>query len=104
MNHDRVAGIEDLGEDECLRLLAAKSVGRVGFVGNTGPVILPVNFVLDAGTVLFRTAAYNTAASALRDAQAAFEVDEIDDHAHAGWSVLVQGTASYVDDLEELPH
>src|ERR671930_1558119 len=36
-----------LSEAECLRLIAPGGVGRVGFGTDTGPQVLPVNYVLD---------------------------------------------------------
>ncbi len=98
--------IEELGRTECVELLRAKSVGRVGFVGPDGPLVLPVNYVMDGETVLFRTSPYNVMGTALREAQAAFEVDDLDDYLQSGWSVLVQGTAGFVvdDDEAELTH
>ncbi len=66
-------------------------------------MILPVNYVFDTGVVVFRTAPYNViAASLTRPAPVAFEIDEIDDFLQGGWSVLVQGTASFVDDVEDV--
>ena len=50
------AGLEVLPFDSCLRLLAAVSVGRVGFVADGEVVVLPVNFVVDGQYVVFRTA------------------------------------------------
>ncbi|MFY9916095.1 MAG: pyridoxamine 5'-phosphate oxidase family protein [Nocardioidaceae bacterium] len=93
--------IEELGRTECVELLRAKSVGRVGFVGPDGPLVLPVNYVMDGETVLFRTSPYNVMGSALRKAPAAFEVDDLDDYLQSGWSVLVQGSAGFVVDDEE---
>ncbi|MEP6665722.1 MAG: pyridoxamine 5'-phosphate oxidase family protein [Nocardioidaceae bacterium] len=95
--------LQELTQAECFELIGAKSVGRIAFSGDHGPVVLPVNYVLDSGTVLFRTSPYTTIATALRDTPAAFEVDDVDDFLQSGWSVLVQGHAAYVDDDAELP-
>jgi len=39
----------------CLRLLRTTSLGRIGFNVDGRPLILPVNYVVDRGTVLFRS-------------------------------------------------
>ena len=87
---------EVLTEVECRELLGAKGVGRIGFVMNDGPRVVPVNYVVHEGDVLFRTAPYNELASSVRGQQVAFEVDELDDFLQAGWSVLVVGVATFV--------
>src|SRR5487761_129594 len=45
------AGLEVLPFDSCLSLLAAVSVGRVGFVADGEVFVLPVNFVMDGQAV-----------------------------------------------------
>ena len=37
-------GLEELPEDESLRLIAQAEIGRIGFTGRYGPVVVPVNF------------------------------------------------------------
>src|SRR3974390_2494822 len=54
---DPRTGIEVLDYAECLRLLATKQVGRIGFAIWGGPEILPVNYVLDGDAVVFATGA-----------------------------------------------
>ena len=71
-------------------------VGRVAFVDEDGPVVLPVNYVLDGNTVLFCTSSANTVGRHLDSATVAFEVDEFDGITKSGWSVLVRGVASFV--------
>ena len=48
--------IQDLGEDECLRLIAPGGVGRIAYQSRFGPAVLPVNYKWHDGAVLFRTA------------------------------------------------
>lgn len=95
-------------EAECLRLIAAGGVGRIGYTGRFGPTILPVNFVLYEQTIVFRTGLHSPMGEDLRtgiaDAEykVAFEVDEITPATREGWSVLVQGSAHHVDSESEL--
>jgi len=89
--------VDELGRDECLGLLAELSVGRVGLVVGDHPEILPVNYVVDGETVLFRTAV----GSPLEHAAGrlvAFEVDRIDEESRTGWSVLLHGVAEDIGD------
>ena len=81
---------------ECRDLVGSTSVGRVAFVDEEGPVVLPINYTLDGDQVLFRTAADNTLARHLDGSAVAFEVDEFDDFTQSGWSVLVRGVARFV--------
>jgi len=96
-------GIEKIPREECLRLLERESfVGRVGFVVDGRPMVLPVNYLAEGGSVVFCTAP-GTKLSALRDGAAVvFEVDASRPLYNSGWSVLVQGTAREVTDPREL--
>ena len=92
----------ELAEDECLELLTVKQVGRLGYVDEDGPVVVPVNYAVHDGTVSFRTSPHTSLGQHARNAPVAFEVDEIDDFTQSGWSVLVRGTAEYIDP-DDLP-
>ena len=50
----REASWQELTKSECFELLARQHVGRVAVVDDQGPVVFPVNYVLDRHTVLFR--------------------------------------------------
>ena len=97
-------GMTVLTIDECMRLLnsAVPRIGRVAFVDDGRPVILPVNYVYHQGSVVFRTDAGSKLDAAAAGAQVAFEVDAIDPLWQEGWSVLVQGRAEFVADPEEI--
>ena len=82
--------LEELSQTECLRLLASHVVGRIAVVVDSQPVILPVNYRADDATIVFRTDA-GTKLRGAAMAHVAFEIDEIDETTHAGWSVVVQG-------------
>jgi nitroimidazol reductase NimA-like FMN-containing flavoprotein (pyridoxamine 5'-phosphate oxidase superfamily) len=99
--------VEQLSEEESLRLAGGSEVGRIGFTGRYGPMILPVNFKLVDGAVVFRTEADSALVEDLRtgipDAEyrVAFEVDEIDGADRTGWSVMIQGAAHYLEEPGE---
>ncbi len=97
-----------LDEAECLRMIAAGGVGRIGYSGRFGPTILPVNFALHEQTIVFRTGVHSPMGEDLRtgiaDAEykVAFEIDEISPATREGWSILIQGSAHHVDSEREL--
>jgi nitroimidazol reductase NimA-like FMN-containing flavoprotein (pyridoxamine 5'-phosphate oxidase superfamily) len=101
MEVDR-SGLEVLGRDECLRLLASATLGRIGFTSGALPAVLPVNFHLDGERILVRTGRGSQLDAALQNAVVAFEVDEFDPIHHSGWSVAVTGLATEVGDPTEL--
>ena len=94
---------EHLDETECLRLISPGGVGRLAYFGRYGPTVLPVNYVVHEGTIVFRTAHDSPTDEDLRtgiaDAEykVAFEIDELNPAAREGWSVLVQGSVHHVD-------
>lgn len=88
---------EELSLTECLAPLASHRVGRVAVVVDGQPVILPVNYRTDDGTVVFRTDA-GTKARGAPLSRVAFEIDDIDEASHVGWSVVVQGVGQDITD------
>jgi uncharacterized protein len=93
---------QELTKDECFSLLAGQRLGRVVLVDDRGPIALPVNFALDQHTVLVRSDAGTKLDVAVRGGQVAFEIDGVDEATHTGWSVLVRGEATQVNDPTEL--
>ena len=98
----RQARWQELTKSECFQLLAQEHLGRVAVVDELGPLVLPVNFVLDRYMVVFRTDAGTKLEVACRGSRVAFEIDGIDTAAHTGWSVVVRGEAIEVTDSAEL--
>ncbi|MFG1947109.1 pyridoxamine 5'-phosphate oxidase family protein [Nonomuraea sp. NPDC048826] len=98
--------LETLDREECLRLIAPGGVGRVAFNGSHGPTILPVNYRLHEGSIIFRTAHGGAMDRDLRtglegvEVMVGFEVDRIDEVRREGWSVLVQGPYHHISDEE----
>ncbi|MEU3980839.1 pyridoxamine 5'-phosphate oxidase family protein [Streptomyces sp. NPDC026672] len=90
----------ELGPAECRSLLSTHGVGRLAVPTDSGPVIVPVNYDVVDGAIVFRTAPGATPALA-EGAPVAFEADRIDDAFSRGWSVLVRGPARTVTDPDE---
>ena len=93
---------QELTRAECFELLAGEYLGRVAMTDDLGPVVFPVNFILDRHTVLFRTEEGTKLQAAGRRSRVCFEVDGADAAAHTGWSVIVRGEVTEVTDPAEL--
>ena len=94
-------GLEVLDRAECLRLLHTVSLGRIAITSGALPTILPINFRVDGDRILFRTGVGTKLDAATRGAVVAFEADAFDSMYHAGWSVVVTGVASQVQDPDD---
>ncbi len=95
----------ELSRDECLRLLASQTFGRVAVnLGKGPPVIRPVNYAFDdaSQSVVFRTADGSKFHALVRSAQASFEVDRVEGASRTGWSVIVHGVTDEVTHPSEV--
>ena len=95
----------DLSREECLRLLASRSFGRLAVsMGERAPVLRPVNYLFDEASrsVVFRTAVGSGFHALVRSAEATFEIDGVEEHARTGWSVIMSGMADEVTDPGEI--
>src|SRR5262249_8577282 len=63
-----------------------------GFMANSRPQILPVNYVVNDSAVVFRTTADSVLLLAV-GSPVVFEVDGFDEVLQTGWSVCVHGVA-----------
>jgi nitroimidazol reductase NimA-like FMN-containing flavoprotein (pyridoxamine 5'-phosphate oxidase superfamily) len=95
--------METLDRERCLELLDEhpSKVGRIALAGPR-PSIFPVNYVVDAGDVVFRTDPGAKLGAAIHKAFVAFEVDDVEPEWRTGWSVLVRGQCHVVDDPQEV--
>ena len=81
--------------------LRQSAVGRLAVVVDDHPEIFPVNFVVDRGSVVFRTAA-GTKLAAAAGRPVAFEADGYDAEVGEAWSVVVKGVAREVGETDEV--
>jgi uncharacterized protein len=93
---------QELTKAECFELLASAHLGRLAVVDDRGPIVFPVNYVLDRHTVVLRTEEGTKLDAASRGSRACFEVDGSDAVTHTGWSVIVRGEVAEVTDQAEL--
>lgn len=94
--------IEDLTEDECWSLLTRHQVGRLAVSIQGSPDIFPVNYRVDGETIVVKTAAGLKLAAAALGKGVAFEVDALDEVRQSGWSVVLRGQATEIEEIEDL--
>jgi nitroimidazol reductase NimA-like FMN-containing flavoprotein (pyridoxamine 5'-phosphate oxidase superfamily) len=91
---------EELSLHTCWAMLRETPVGRLAVTTDEGPDIFPINFVVDGGSIVFRTAA-GTKLSAANRQRVAFEADGYDASLGTAWSVVVKGRAVPVATTDE---
>jgi len=95
-------GMTILDPDECWALLRQADVARLAVSIMNRPDIFPINYVVDHGRVVFRTAeGTKLAASVLGDA-VAFEVDGYDAASGDAWSVVIKGRAVEIEHMHDV--
>jgi uncharacterized protein len=96
--------VSKLTTSECKQLLDEHHFGRLAFVEQVGvmPMIIPVNYLVYGGKIVFRTDPGAKLTAALHGAPVAFEVDGIQKQQQVGWSVVVQGHVQEVTETTEL--
>lgn len=97
----RATGPTVLSTSQSWALLREAVVGRLAVVVDGRPDIFPVNYVVDHGSIVFRTAR-GTKLTGAAGRLVAFEVDSFDPADGTAWSVVVAGTAREVNRLHEL--
>jgi len=91
-------GLRVLDLEECLARLGRHPIGRVAFVSDGDVTILPVTYLVDDLGVSFLTTWGSKLQVAADGGRMAFEVDESDAATRSGWSVLLQGAATLLED------
>ena len=91
-------GFTVLTRQDCMRLLERGGVGRIAVPGRPAPTMRPVNFALQDGRIVMRTADPALSAAAAKALAASFEFDEIRNEDHRAWNVIVTGELEALDD------
>lgn len=91
--------VRELTLEECWALLESEELGRLAYRLVDEVHIVPINYVVDEGELLFRTAPGNKLLAAALHSEVAFEIDWFD-HDHA-WSVVARGTMHVLDEVQE---
>lgn len=97
---DEQGPIAVLGDKEAWQLLGGVALGRLVTTFGGQLEIFPVNFAVQDGTVLFRTAEGTKLFTTVMNDQVLFEAD---DHTTVeGWSVIIRGTARVLTTADEI--
>lgn len=99
--HPDGGALVELDEQACWELVRSRSVGR--FAANRpglSPLVVPVNYSVRNGgsgrtEIVFRSGA-GSKLNATSNGLVALQVDDIDPTHHVGWSVQVEGTATWL--------
>ena len=91
-----------LAAHESLALLRSNVVGRLAVSITDHPDIFPINYLVDHGSIVFRTAEGTKLAAAILGRGVAFEVDGYDEPSGEAWSVVVKGHAVEIERQQEI--
>ncbi len=100
-DYDAPQSFSAISPTRCAELLSTQSVGRVAWQGPHGLQILPVTYAYYEGSIVFRTAVDSVLSDLSSSTDVVFEIDEIDQHNHRGWSVVASGHAEAVAEQQE---
>jgi uncharacterized protein len=81
--------VATLSDEECWELLDAEEFGRLAYRLVDEVHVVPINYVTDGRSVLFRTASGNKLLAAALHSDVALEIDWHDEQ--SAWSVVVRG-------------
>lgn len=106
MDIDMDGDIQELSDLECWEILRRNELGRLAFHLLDEVYIVPINYVVDGGGILFRTAEGSKLLGVVLNGNVAFEVEEVG--AEMARSVVVRGEARQLDEheahrVEQLP-
>ena len=91
-------GVAELTSDECWELLRAEEFGRLAYRLLDEVHITPINYAVEGGSLLFRTAEGNKLLAVVMGSEVAFEIDRYgEDWAR---SVVVRGPARLLPEDE----
>ena len=100
MTHDRdmspPVSVELLDHDAAVALLGRRGVCRVVFTADALPAVLPVNYAVEAESIVLSTGRDSRLATAAAGGVLAIQVDDLDPVSRTGWSVVVTGAASLI--------
>lgn len=95
-------GVTVLDASAAWMLLRSTEVGRLAVSVADHPDIFPINYLVDHGTVVFRTGEGTKLAAAIACPNVAFEADGYQPDVGAAWSVVVKGRAEEIKNIHEV--
>lgn len=96
------AVLRELSQAACRELLASRDVGRLAYVVEGYPVVVPVNYAYAGDRIWIRSGQGGKLEHAPLRA-VSLEIDELQSDTRTGWSVLARGLASWAgeDDRDD---
>jgi uncharacterized protein len=91
-----------LDESACWSLLEHAEVGRLAVVIAGEPEVFPVNFVVNARSLVFRTSEGTKLFGVTASPRVAFEVDGYDPRSGEVWSVVAKGAAERLERFSDI--
>ncbi len=98
----QTGAMEVLTPEQCWEQLQTVEVGRLAIAAAGEVDIFPVNFVVDDGAIVFRTAEGTKLVEVVLAGKVAFEVDGYEPEHGRAWSVVVKGPAEIIDRFDDL--
>lgn len=93
---------EELSSSTCWELMRSTSVARLAVIVDGRPDIFPINYSVDRGSIVFRTAEGTKLTAALSCTPVALEADGYSPAMNRAWSVVLHGTAESIQQTQEL--
>jgi nitroimidazol reductase NimA-like FMN-containing flavoprotein (pyridoxamine 5'-phosphate oxidase superfamily) len=95
---------EVLDTEQCWALLTSVEVGRLAVAAAGDIDIFPLNFIVDDGAIVFRSAAGTKMIEVVLAGRVAFEVDGYEPEHGRAWSVVLKGSAHLLDRWDDIYH
>lgn len=98
--YDATNPITHLSEEECWARLDQKEFGRLAYHLTDEVHIVPLNYAVDDGRIVYRTAEGSKLLGMMMNADVAFEIDNVDNATDTAWSVIARGRAVLLEGAE----
>ena len=103
MNDDVTQHAEEVSTSTCWSLLRDVPVGRIALHGVDDEIeIFPINFIVDHGSIVFKTATGTKLSLADHQGRVAFEADHFDASDGTAWSVVLRGTSELIKHHDDI--
>lgn len=94
--------VTHLDDEQAWQLLASHEVGRLATTAGGVLDIFPITYVVDNGSLVFRTGPGTKLVELTINEQVAFEIDHYDEH--SGYSVIVHGRAEQLEHMGDIDY
>ncbi|WP_139003357.1 pyridoxamine 5'-phosphate oxidase family protein [Arthrobacter crystallopoietes] len=95
-------GIENLSANQCWERFRSTDLGRLAVIAAGHPEIFPINYVVDHGCLVFRTAPGTKLDAALAGGSVAMETDGYNPSTKVAWSVVAKGPVERLVSIDDV--